>query len=90
MGKRLKIRICVGTNCYLVGGAGLLELEDALPSKVKDAVEIEGAACLGLCKDVSNGKPPFVIVGDKLIVEADMYKVIDEVMHQLGDNENDR
>jgi len=83
MGKVVRVRICVGTSCYLLGGASLLELEHSLPEEVKNLIEIEVCPCLGLCKDALQGRPPFVIVGEKLIVEADMSKVIEEIVRQI-------
>ncbi len=85
MGKREKVRvqICVGTACFVQGGADLLLYNEFLDPAVLGSCEIEGVSCLGGCKDAaSKDRPPYVRIGDtvygsvnqeklcKLLVEA--------------------
>ncbi len=79
MKEKLRIRICAGTNCYILGGADLLTLEEVLPEELREEVEIEGCTCLSYCKDAKYGKPPFVVVGDEVISEASLPKVIEKI-----------
>ncbi len=83
MKKKITVQICTGTNCYVFGGANLLDLEKNLPSEVKEKVEVKGATCLGFCKDKKYGKAPFVLVEDELVSEADVHKVIKKVMQYV-------
>lgn len=73
MGKKEKVsvRICVGTACFVQGGADLLLYNDFLDPVVLANCEIEGISCLEMCKHVSPGsskdpKPPFVKINDKV------------------------
>jgi len=66
MGKREKVqvKICVGTACFVQGGADLLLYNDFLDPVVLANCDIEGSSCLGMCKQsLSKARPPFVQVG---------------------------
>ncbi len=59
--KRIKVKICVGTACFVQGGADLLLYEDFLDPQILGLCEIEGTSCLGKCKtDDPHWKAPFV------------------------------
>jgi len=88
MQKKIKIKICTGTNCYVMGGADLLTLEDNLPEELLSQVEIEGSNCLGFCKDSTSGKSPFVMVDDKLITGANITSLITKIKNIVKDRED--
>lgn len=77
--KKVTIKICSGTACFVMGGAHMLMLKDELPEALKERVTVEGSFCLEYCKNEENGKPPFVLVDDVLISEANATKVIEYV-----------
>lgn len=59
--KRIEVKICVGTACFVQGGADLLLYEDFLDPQLLGLCDIEGSSCLGECKtDDQNWKAPFV------------------------------
>ena len=66
--KKVKIEVCCGTACYLLGAAGLMELEDKLPEVLKDKVEILASPCLGLCERDNLGGAPYVRINDSEIM----------------------
>jgi NADH:ubiquinone oxidoreductase subunit E len=73
MGKKEKVmvRICVGTACFVQGGADLLLYNDFLDPVVLANCDIEGVSCLNMCKQVAAGspqnvKPPFIMINDKV------------------------
>ncbi|MEG0601822.1 MAG: (2Fe-2S) ferredoxin domain-containing protein [Mucinivorans sp.] len=82
MTQKIIVKLCSGTLCYVMGGAELQLLSDALPAEIVDKVEIRGSACLDFCNKPQVGKAPFVMVGDQLITSATVSKVIDEIMRQ--------
>ncbi len=88
MKEKIQVKICTGTNCYVMGGADLLTLEDNLSEELLSQVEIEGSNCLGYCKDGSSGKAPFVMVNDKLITGANITALIDKIKN-IVDNRED-
>ena len=66
--KKVKIEVCCGTACYLLGAAGLMELEDKLPEALKDLVDIQASPCLGLCERDNLGGAPYVRITDNEIM----------------------
>ena len=77
--KKIKVSICTGTTCYLMGGAHLLTLDEVLDPALAEHVEICGSHCLGLCNDDANGKAPFAKVNDHIIADATLMKVVTKV-----------
>jgi NADH:ubiquinone oxidoreductase subunit E len=77
MSDKIKVTICSGTTCYVMGGAQLMMLEDMLPPDLKERVEIVGSPCLEACKGKAGQKPPFVKVNNHLIGEASIPALIE-------------
>ncbi len=62
--ERIKVTICTGTTCYILGGSNYLMLMDNLPDTVKNRVEIEGSPCMGYCRDKDRMKrEPCLAIG---------------------------
>lgn len=76
MKKKVRVQICVGTACHIMGAADLITIEDLVAEPLRDRVEVEGIACMGLCRDESHGKPPFVIIDGQTLAEATLDKVL--------------
>ena len=77
MEKKIRIKICVGTQCYVMGNHELKDLKDQLPEDLKSKVYVEAAVCLGC--DTLNAKPlpPYVEVNGKLISQATRGKIVE-------------
>ena len=86
MSEKIKVIICTGTHCFVMGGSDLLLLDEHLPEHLRDRVEIEGSNCLGFCEDRSKGKAPFVMIGEALIEGATIPKVL-TYLESLKNNE---
>ncbi|MFI3257363.1 MAG: hypothetical protein R3Y36_03585 [Spirochaetales bacterium] len=82
---KVKVSICTGTACYVMGASELLLLEEELPEELKDKVEIEGVMCLELCKSNpnSNSKPPFVTIDNEIMAEATLQGVLDKIRKKI-------
>ena len=76
MKAKVQVRICVGTACHIMGAADLITIEDLVAEPLRDRVEVKGISCLDLCKDETNGKPPFVIIDGETLAEATLDKVL--------------
>lgn len=78
--EKVKITVCTGTACYILGGANLLVLEDYLPAELKPKVEIVASPCLGFCRSEgfrdANSKPPYVKIGDSIVSSASVQKIV--------------
>ena len=83
--KKIKVSICTGTACFVMGASEILVLEDSLPDELKGLVEIEGLTCLEKCKNTECGKAPFVLVNDEIITEATLAKVLDKI-NEIAEN----
>jgi len=77
--KKTEVKICSGTMCYIMGGAGLHLLKDRLPSQIKDHVSVYGIPCLNICQDESEKRPPYVQINGVLMDSA----TIDKILKQL-------
>ena len=84
---RIKVEICLGTTCYVLGSFRLSALEEKLPPELKDKVEIVGCSCLDVCHDRNYGNAPFVRVGERIGDNATIEKVIDVVREVVGEGE---
>ena len=43
---KIKLRLCAGTMCYVMGGAQLMEIEELLSEEEKQGIEITFSPCL--------------------------------------------
>lgn len=83
MDNKLSVRICTGTLCYVMGGADLQLLSDYLPEELACKVDIKGSPCLDCCNREDAPKAPFVKVGETIISEANISKVIDAIKAEI-------
>jgi len=81
----VKVVVCSGTACYVMGGSELLMLDDHIPARWKGRIEIEGSPCLGFCKDKKIGKAPYAKVDEEVIAAATIPSVLEKVAEKLGD-----
>lgn len=79
---KVKVRICLGTACFVQGGADLLLYNEFLDPAVLAECEIEGCSCLEQCR-VGGGQAPFVEIDGKVYdsVDQDRFcKLIEEAV----------
>lgn len=75
--EKIKVEICCGTACYLLGAAKLMNIEDELPENLKDKVDIQARTCLGLCERDHLGGAPYVKFNETEIMgNASVEKVL--------------
>ena len=43
----LKITVCTGTTCYVLGGSHYLMLKQELPGEILARISLEGSPCMG-------------------------------------------
>ena len=83
--EKLSIEICSGTTCFVMGGAYLQELIEIIPRRYGEKVSVSGIPCLKMCSSSSNySKAPYVKVGDDIIEEATVEKVLEAIEKSLG------
>jgi NADH:ubiquinone oxidoreductase subunit E len=79
MDKRIRVTVCCGTACYVLGGSELLGLAERLPERLRSRVDIYGEPCLGLCKDSKAGMRPYAKVDGTLVAGATIVSLVDAI-----------
>lgn len=79
MDKKIKIRVCVGTHCYVLGNSELKDIKNQLPDDLRDKVYVEGSVCLGCEKMDSPSGHPYVEIDGRLIENASLQKIVDHL-----------
>ena len=64
----IKVEICCGTACYLLGAANMMNIEDHLPAEWRGKVEVEAKTCLELCERENLDGAPYVRINDTEIM----------------------
>lgn len=82
--KRIRVVVCGGTACHLLGGTGLQLLSEALPEAARERVEVVGSPCLDLCRCRTGRRPPFVQIDGEEVAAATVDEVLDRVQERLG------
>ena len=73
----IKVEICCGTACYLLGAAKMMNIEDSLPEECRGRVEVEAKTCLELCERENLGGAPYVrFNGTEVMPQATPEKVV--------------
>ncbi|MBE6458741.1 MAG: hypothetical protein IJW72_05885 [Alphaproteobacteria bacterium] len=85
MANKVRVRICVGTSCFVMGAAQIQSLEFNAPSDIADYIEIIEERCMNLCKEVKTkyNSGPFVWVNDELVEEATYEKVVNKIREEI-------
>ena len=82
---KIEVKVCLGTTCFVMGGSNLQELNDIIPEKYGDKVEVSAANCLGLCSiNCEYSKAPYVKVDEEVVSEATVEKVLEVIDSKLG------
>jgi NADH:ubiquinone oxidoreductase subunit E len=75
--KKIEVKVCLGTTCFVMGSSNLQELMEIVPKRFGDKVEVTGSPCLGLCSiNWEYSKAPYVKVDNEIIKEATVEKVL--------------
>lgn len=79
--EKIRVKICCGTSCFVMGAAQIQVLEFAPPADIADKIVIEEARCMNYCKSTTAkyNRGPFVLVNDELIEEANFEKVVNKI-----------
>ncbi len=73
----IKVEICCGTACYLLGAAKMMNIEDQLSEECRGRVDIEAKTCLELCERDNLGGAPYVrFNGSEIMSQATPEKVL--------------
>ncbi len=62
---KINLKICMGTMCYVMGGANLKDAIETLPADIKECLEVAFSPCLGYCNEKQ--EPPYVELNGRMI-----------------------
>ncbi len=82
---KIKITICTGTLCHVLGGSELPAIIEYLPEKIRPFVEVIGSTCINHCKD-DELKPPFAEINGELIGSATIEKLVTKILNLFPDD----
>ncbi|MDO5580853.1 MAG: hypothetical protein Q4G69_06930 [Planctomycetia bacterium] len=83
----IKLDICCGTACYLLGAGKLMEMENDLPQNWRSKVEIRIFPCLNLCESEDLEGAPFVRIDEEIIAKATLEKIMNRIRNKLENEE---
>lgn len=81
----MKIKICVGTTCHLMGAPALIESVNLLKKNLDEKIELEYATCFSLCQ----GKmvPPVVEIDSNYFENVSPDKLKKVILEKLKTGE---
>ncbi len=85
----IKLEICCGTACYMLGAAKLLTFGETLPPELADKVEVSALPCLDLCMADNLGGAPFVRIDGEVMGQATVERVMEKLLEKVHGGGND-
>lgn len=82
MMKGIDLKICMGTMCYVMGGAELCAFIELLPEELRQYVNVNYSTCLGMCDKV--GEPPYVEINGKIMERASKENLLQLIKEELN------
>lgn len=84
MNKIIKVVVCCGTTCHLMGSSEILISKDEIETQFNGQVVITGSTCLGRCKEFAAANAPYILVNDELMRQANLEKLIARIEQLLA------
>jgi len=81
--KTIRVEICMGTTCYVMGSSALANIANELPGELRNAVEVVGSHCLKACSSGDFDGAPYARVDGELIASATKQKLIEAIERRL-------
>lgn len=86
----MKIKVCMGSNCTLLGAMNLFDqiedLKDILDGNDEkyhdEKLEVEPVNCMGYCKKMGTDVAPVVALDDDIIFNATGQIVMEKIMNK--------
>ncbi len=65
---KIKVKICVGTTCHLMGSHALVTMIEELPSWMKEKIEFSYSPCFEVCN--RGAQPPIVEINGEYMEDV--------------------
>ncbi|TLX70847.1 hypothetical protein E9993_21665 [Labilibacter sediminis] len=81
MKEEIEVKICCGTNCYIMGGSELHLIKNHLPNDISSCVTVKGINCSEHCHNFTQTKkPPLVWINGEILESANISKVKNQIL----------
>ena len=80
MTKKINLKICVGTLCYVMGGAELKDAVESIPQDIAEHLNISYSPCLGNCE---GQRPPFIEINGKRIAGVSKTNLLQIIKEEI-------
>lgn len=78
--KKIKVEICIGTSCYLLGAHDLMEAVENLPQEIKKCIDLNAVTCLKTC-----GKGPNICINDVVLSGITPQRLLEIIHDTIND-----
>ena len=86
--EKIKVEICCGTACYILGASRLMDIEADLPEEIRTKVEIDASPCLNFCENEQLSGAPYVRNnGAEILSQATPESVLQRLRELCGEAE---
>ncbi len=87
----MKVKVCVGSNCTLLGSMNILDQIDDLKEIISEdldnyndeELEVEAVKCLGFCKETNEKVAPIVVIDDEPMFNATGQTVMEKIINKM-------
>jgi len=79
--EKVDLKICVGTMCYVMGGAELRATVESFPLNILEHLNVSYSPCLGCGNDKQ--APPFIEINGKRIAGVSKNSLIQIVKEEI-------
>lgn len=87
----MKVKVCVGSNCTLLGSMGILDqiedLKDIIDNDSDnyrdEELEVEAIKCLGFCKNSDVKVAPVVVIDGEPMFKATSQTVMEKIVNKI-------
>ena len=90
-GYMMKVKVCVGSNCTLMGSMNILDQIDGLKDIIREdpdsyndeELEVEAIKCMEFCKKTDKNIAPVVVVDDETMYNATGQAVMEKIIKKI-------
>ncbi len=79
---KIELKICMGTMCYVMGGADLKGVVNNLPYDIKKHLLVSYSPCLGYCDKQQS--PPYVEINGKMVAGVSKNNLVQILKEEIA------
>lgn len=87
----MKVKVCVGSNCTLLGAMNILDQIEDLKEIISESPEnyqnepldVEAVKCIGICKETTEPVAPVVVIDGETMTQASGQVVMEKILDKL-------